>query len=123
MKCNVLFIYLSLIKIFFYTQHSKALSRYLSLVESSPELSKDEDSDGDAVSGYLDRCFQLEDDVREKNMLLPFDQQIESVETRNSFVKNPSIIFELIEKQVRYPCNFPSIYFLNKFILESIRRC
>ena len=81
-------------------QHSKALSRYFTLVENSREISRGEEFGEDGISGYLDRLFQVDDDIRDRNSMLLAHEDVEYVEI-HYFVKNPVVIFDLIEKQVR----------------------
>ena len=92
-------------------EYSKALSCYLSLVESSSELSRgynEEYTDvSDGISGYLDYRFQQLDECNEISPGTP-DSDIdrysdtifgtEQTVTQSPFIKNPVAVFELIEK-------------------------
>jgi hypothetical protein len=96
-------------------EHGKALSCYLSLVESSSELSRDYNEEyadvTDGITGYLDYSFQQYDDglvAAPPEVVTDGDdfqrEQFYGNEettkiTPSPFIKNPSAVFELIEKQ------------------------
>lgn len=92
-------------------EYSKALQCYLSLVESSSELARDYNEEfadvTDGITGYLDYSFQRFDE----GLVAAPSQQTEEKDTYGSmytaddvkisaspFIKNPSAVFELIEK-------------------------
>lgn len=94
-------------------EYSQALACYLSLVESSSELTRDYNEEyadvTDGITGYLDYYFQQLDDglISAPEKIEKEDwQQIgqyygtDDIKSSSSpFVKNPAAVFELIEKQ------------------------